>query len=85
MPGLKDRVLRALPNTLAIETERVGEAPRTTTRERDGLTPMQLFERYYHERRGVNELPASLRAAFDEADRAVREDEPEPDLAPQRA
>jgi exonuclease SbcD len=85
MPGLKDRVLRALPNTLAIETERVGEAPRTTTRERDGLTPMQLFERYYHERRGVNELPASLRAAFDEADRAVREDEPEPDLAPQQA
>ncbi|AFZ68920.1 exonuclease SbcCD subunit D [Deinococcus peraridilitoris] len=75
MPGLKDRVLRLLPQTLAIETEAVGEAAPASVERRDGLTPLQLFERYYRERRGVETLPSNLKAAFEEADRLAREEE----------
>ncbi|MBB6099246.1 exonuclease SbcD [Deinobacterium chartae] len=70
MPGLKDRVLAVLPNTLSVELEKVGETE-TVTAAREGLSPLELFERYYRERRG--ELPEAVRAAFLEADRAVRE------------
>ncbi|WP_027481963.1 exonuclease SbcCD subunit D [Deinococcus pimensis] len=85
MPGLKDRVLRALPNTLAIETEKVGEAVAASTERREGLTPLQLFERYYAERRGVAEVPSALRAAFEEADRLVREEGQDLTPTPQEA
>lgn len=77
MPGLKDRVLRQLPRALAIETEKVGEAAEELRERREGLAPLQLFERYYLERRGVEVLPPALRAAFQEADRLAREQDGE--------
>ncbi len=67
MPGLKDRVLRALPNTLAVEIEAGEGGEATAASKRDGLTLEQLFERYHMEKRG--ELSPALRAAFREADR----------------
>ena len=74
MPGLKDRVLRLLPQTLAIETEKVGEVAALLRERQEGLSPLELFERYYLERRGVEALPSALRAAFEEADRLAREE-----------
>lgn len=80
LPGLKDRVLRALPGTLAVEVENTGgaEEPKTSTRE--GLTLADLFERYHQEKRG--ELPLTLRDAFREADLLAREDGAPVDLLP---
>ena len=78
MPGLKDRVLRLLPNAIAVETEKVGEAEQAARERREGLTPLQLFQRYYVERRGVEHVPSGIREAFEEADRLAREEaEPE--------
>ncbi len=75
MPGLKDRILRALPNTLAIETEATGEAQVLPEVRREGLSPLELFERYYLEKRGLDGLPPALRSAFEEADRLAREEQ----------
>ena len=75
LPGLKDRVLRALPGVLAVEVE-AGEGGETqAAAAREGLTLEQLFERYHRERRG--ELSPALRAAFRVADREAMADEVE--------
>ncbi|RJF73488.1 exonuclease SbcCD subunit D [Deinococcus cavernae] len=73
LPGLKDRVLRAAPNTLAVELDAQQEDLATPELKREGLSLMELYERYHRERRG--ELPGDLRAAFKEADEQAREEE----------
>ena len=73
LPGLKDRVLRAAPGTLAVELDAQQEDLATPELKREGLSLMELYERYHRERRG--ELPDDLRAAFKEADEQAREEE----------
>lgn len=73
MPGLKDRVLRAVPGALAVEIEKGEGGEADPQPRREGLTMEQLFERYHLERRG--ELSPALRAAFREAERAALEGE----------
>ena len=73
LPGLKAQVLSVLPGVLAVELD----APdvlieKTPFAEREGLSRLELFERYYSEKSGA--LPDALRAAFLEAQRAVRQD-----------
>ncbi len=70
LPGLKDRVLKLAPNTLAVDLEATQEDLALPERKREGLSLTQLYEQYYRERRG--ELPDDLRAAFKEADEAAR-------------
>ncbi|WP_291426605.1 exonuclease SbcCD subunit D [Deinococcus sp.] len=74
LPGLKDRVLRVAPNSLAVELDAQHEELALPELRREGLSLMELYERYWQERRG--ELPADLRAAFKEADEAAREEIP---------
>jgi len=73
LPGLKDRVLKLAPNTLAVDLEATQEDLALPERKREGLSLTQLYEQYYRERRG--ELPDDLRAAFKEADEAARTEE----------
>ncbi|MFC4426009.1 metallophosphoesterase family protein [Deinococcus navajonensis] len=73
LPGLKDRVLRAAPNTLAVDLDAAQEDLLMPDLRREGLSLMDLYERYHQERRG--ELPADLRAAFRLADEAARTEE----------
>ncbi|WP_216318029.1 metallophosphoesterase family protein [Deinococcus aestuarii] len=75
MPGLKDRVLRMVPNTLAVELEAVQDDLALPELKREGLSLTELYERFHQERRG--ELPGDLRAAFKEADEGARGDEQE--------
>lgn len=75
LPGLKDRVLRLVPGTLAVELEAVQEDLALPELRREGLSLAELYERFHQERRG--ELPEGLRAAFREADEAARGLEPE--------
>jgi DNA repair protein SbcD/Mre11 len=70
--GLRDRILTALPQTLKVELERVEEAFMPSQVERKNLSSLELFERYYHEKRS-GDLPENVRKAFLEADLAVRE------------
>ena len=70
LPGLKDRVLKLMPNTLAVELDAKQDDLAVPDLRREGLSLMDLYERYYRERRG--ELPDDLRAAFREADEAAR-------------
>lgn len=73
LPGLKDRVLRQVPNTLAVELDAVQEDLALPGGQREGLSLLELYERFHRERRG--ELPEDLRAAFCEADEAARGEE----------
>ncbi|WP_192930876.1 exonuclease SbcCD subunit D [Deinococcus sp. AJ005] len=73
LPGLKDRVLKLAPNTLAVDLEANQEDLALPELKREGLSLTQLYEQYYRERRG--ELPDDLRAAFKEADEAARAEE----------
>lgn len=73
LPGLKDRVLRIVPNTLAVDLDAVQEDLLIPELKREGLSLMELYERYHREKRG--ELPEDLRAAFREADEAARSEE----------
>ncbi|MFC4637387.1 metallophosphoesterase family protein [Deinococcus hohokamensis] len=73
LPGLKDRVLRSAPNTLAVDLDAAQEDLLMPDLRREGLSLMDLYERYHQERRG--ELPADLRAAFRQADEAARTEE----------
>ncbi|WP_022799645.1 exonuclease SbcCD subunit D [Deinococcus ficus] len=76
LPGLKDRVLKLMPNTLAVDLDALQEDLVAPELKREGLSLTELYERYYQERRG--ELPDDVRAAFREAhDRAGREEEAE--------
>lgn len=70
LPGLKDRVLKLMPNTLAVDLEAQQEDLLIPELRREGLSLMDLYERYWRERRG--ELPDDLRSAFREADEAAR-------------
>ncbi|GAA5531784.1 exonuclease SbcCD subunit D [Deinococcus aluminii] len=70
LPGLKDRVLRQVPNTLAVELDAVQDDLALPELKREGLSLAELYERFHNERRG--ELPTDLRAAFHEADEAAR-------------
>lgn len=70
LPGLKDRVLKLAPNTLAVELDAQQDDLATPDLRREGLSLMDLYERYHRERRG--ELSDDLRAAFKEADEAAR-------------
>ena len=63
--GLKDRVLKILPGALAVELSALQEDLAQPTLRREGLSLMELYERYWRERRG--ELPPDQRAAFREA------------------
>ena len=71
--GLKDRVMSILPNALSVELERLDGALLLEAASRQNLTPLELFSRYYTERRG--ELPDLVRDAFSEALVAVEEGE----------
>ncbi|GGM14017.1 metallophosphoesterase family protein [Deinococcus aerophilus] len=73
LPGLKDRVLKLAPNTLAVDLDALQEDLSLPELRREGLSLSQLYEQYWNERRG--ELPADLRAAFQEADEAARAEE----------
>ncbi|AFD25753.1 exonuclease SbcCD subunit D [Deinococcus gobiensis] len=77
LPGLKDRVLKLAPNTLAVELDAAQEDLALPEQKREGLSLMELYERYWRERRG--ELPADLRAAFREADLQAHEGETGPE------
>ncbi|WP_034383342.1 exonuclease SbcCD subunit D [Deinococcus sp. YIM 77859] len=70
LPGLKDRVLRQVPNTLAVELDAVQDDLAAPELKRAGLSLSELYEQFHRERRG--ELPDDLRAAFHEADEAAR-------------
>ncbi|SMB92262.1 metallophosphoesterase family protein [Deinococcus hopiensis] len=72
MPGLKDRVLRLVPNTLAVELEALQEDLAQPELRREGLSLPELYEQFWRERRG--ELPEDLRAAFREADMGAGEE-----------
>ncbi len=71
LPGLKDRVLRVAEHCLAVELDAQQEDLALPDLKREGLSLMELYERYWQERRG--ELPGDLRAAFKEADDLARE------------
>ncbi|ACO46586.1 exonuclease SbcCD subunit D [Deinococcus deserti] len=73
LPGLKDRVLRVAPNTLAVDLDAAQEDLLVPDLRREGLSLLDLYERYHQERRG--ELPDDLRAAFRQADEAARTEE----------
>ncbi|PTA67886.1 metallophosphoesterase family protein [Deinococcus arcticus] len=73
LPGLKDRVLRLAPGTLAVDLDAQQEDLATPDLRREGLSLLDLYERYHRERRG--ELPADLRAAFQQADEWARQEE----------
>jgi DNA repair protein SbcD/Mre11 len=80
LPGLKAQVLSVLPNALAVELD----APdmiveRTPFAEREGLSRLELFEKYYREKSGT--LPDALRAAFLEAQQAVKQEAAEGAMA----
>ena len=76
LPGLKETVLRILPNALAVELDPLElPDPVASLATREGLSRLELFERYYRQERG--ELPAAVRAAFVEAQQAVSEQERE--------
>lgn len=70
LPGLKDRVLKLAPNTLGVELDAQQDDLATPELKRQGLSLLELYERYHRERRG--ELPDDLRAAFREADDGAR-------------
>lgn len=67
--GLKDRVLKVLPSALAVELSALQEDLALPSLKREGLSLMELYERYWNERRG--ELPDDQRAAFKQAHEAV--------------
>ncbi|MDO4263298.1 MAG: exonuclease SbcCD subunit D [Deinococcus sp.] len=69
--GLKDRVLRLLPNALAVELSATQEDLALPEMRREGLSLLELYERYWRERRG--ELPQEQRAAFKQAQEAVQQ------------
>lgn len=73
LPGLKDRVLKLAPTTLAVELDAAQEDLATPDLKREGLSLIDLYERYHQEKRG--ELPDDLRAAFREADELARTEE----------
>ncbi|GAA5512042.1 hypothetical protein Dcar01_00756 [Deinococcus carri] len=73
LPGLKDRVLRQVPGTLAVELDAVQDDLALPELRREGLSLTELYEQFHRERRG--ELPDDLRAAFHEADEAARGEE----------
>lgn len=70
LPGLKDRVLKLMPNTLAVDLDAAQEDLALPELKREGLSLLELYERYHREKKG--ELPDDLRAAFQEADEAAR-------------
>ena len=73
LPGLKAQVLSVLPGVLAVELDAPTDLiEKTPFAEREGLSRLELFENYY--RRKSGELPDALRAAFLEAQQAVRQD-----------
>lgn len=73
LPGLKAQVLSVLPSVLAVELSVPEVAERVQPlSEREGLSRLELFERYYNEKSGA--LPDALRAAFLEAQGAVRQE-----------
>ena len=58
---------------LAVELDApTGLIEKTPFAEREGLSRLELFENYYRQKSG--ELPDALRAAFLEAQQAVRQD-----------
>ncbi|MVN85397.1 exonuclease subunit SbcD [Deinococcus sp. HMF7620] len=69
LPGLKDRVLKLAPTTLAVDLDAAQDDLMTPDLKREGLSLLELYERYHREKRG--ELPSDLRAAFREADEAA--------------
>ena len=71
LPGLKDRVLNITPNALSVELDAQQEDLAVPELRREGLTLMELFERYWQEKRG--ELPDDVRAAFQTAESQARE------------
>ncbi|ADV67260.1 metallophosphoesterase family protein [Deinococcus maricopensis] len=75
MPGLKDRVLRATPNAIAVDLERVGEGTGAAPSAREGVSMTELFTRYYEARKGA--VPPALLDAFREADAAAQPGEDE--------
>ncbi|WP_425147438.1 metallophosphoesterase family protein [Deinococcus sp.] len=72
LAGLKESVLRILPGVLAVELDAASLGTVAPLATREGLSRLELFERYYREKRG--ELPAAVRAAFEETQRAVSEE-----------
>lgn len=69
--GLKERVLKVLPNTLAVDLEATQEELAQGDLKREGLSLIDLYERYWQQKRG--ELPDDVRGAFLEADAAARD------------
>ncbi len=70
LPGLKDRVLRLAPNTLAVELDALQEELALPDLKREGLSLIELYEQYHREKKG--ELPDDLRAAFNLANEWAR-------------
>jgi len=77
LPGLKAQVLSILPNVLAVDLDAPDQQGGNVTpfAEREGLSRLELYERYYGEKSGA--LPDALRAAFLEAQQAVRQGDTE--------
>jgi exonuclease SbcD len=68
LPGLKDRVLKILPNALAVEVELsdgVLERMKGEASDAAVLEPIEAFKRFYQETR-QKEAPAALLHAFEE-------------------
>ena len=72
LAGLKDTVLKILPEVLAVELNAAAVPDAAPLLAREGLSRLELFERYYQQARGA--LPQEVRAAFLEAQRAVSEE-----------
>lgn len=72
LPGLKDRVLKLMPDVLSVELEATQQDLVAPELRREGLSLLELFERYWQEKRGT--LPDDVRGAFQEADLRTREE-----------
>lgn len=67
--GLKDQVLKMVPNAVGVDLDAKQEDLALPEQRREGLSLAELYERYWNERRGA--LPDDVRAAFKEADEAA--------------
>ena len=67
LPGLKDRVLKILPNALAVEVELSEGAAQTQNAPPDAATlePIEAFKRFYQESR-QKDAPDAILKAFEE-------------------
>lgn len=73
--GIRDRILQALPNVIGVELDREDLAQTEEVVSRKHLSTLELFERFYAEKRG--DLPDTVRQAFIEGELEIRQQQGE--------